>query len=280
MGVKGLAQYFTVKYAGNKSFLTAIAEDVPTTYEEIKGPADTSLGAPVSASMAQRYRDKLVAVYDRIKEELTQLPFFQQLNADMKGEPVMMVFNDIIDAYTVNVGSAPNLKSAFMFGIKYVEAFNNLRDKLPGLVKDREKMHRIDEAIYNTQMYLWGKLKAMLDLHKIGSGIIPMNEAEKQDMFKILGTLPQGTWHYGPMRNPTKGMFNTVKHDTVKTFKDRMKEEMAKDEVRKRLGPYATENEVIRELERSRDQDKKQRQDVSKQKYQQSLFGKEKNKLR
>lgn len=286
MAIRGLAEYLAVKYARNNVFAAEAENDslpdpnAPKTYQEIVGPADTSLGAPVHPSMAQRYKDKLVAVYDRIKQELTQIPFFQQLYVDMQDEPVLMAFNSIIDAYTASIGAASTLKDAFLFGIKYVEAFNGLRDKLPSLVKDREKLHRIDEAIYNTQMYMWSKLKAMLDLHKIGSGILPLNQQDSEEMQKILKQMPRGTWHYGPMKNPTKGMFKKVKTDNARSFKNRMEDEILKDEIRKRLGPYATENEVLFELENVKDQDKKRRQDASKLKYEQNLFGKEKNKLR
>ncbi len=113
MAIRGLGEYLAIKYAGIKVFAAEAESDdslpdpnAPKTYQEVSGNADTSLGAPISASMVQRYKDKLIAVYDRIKEEITQLPFFKQLNKDLQGEPMLMAFNSIIEGYTVNIANA------------------------------------------------------------------------------------------------------------------------------------------------------------------------------
>ena len=116
-------------------------------YNALKGaPADTSLGVSISADRAQRWKDRMVLVYDRIKSELTNLQFFQELYAEMgthRGaggrvepmHPVLGLFNDLINSYVNKVAKA-NLKGAFLFGVKYVAAFNDLRKLLPRMVED------------------------------------------------------------------------------------------------------------------------------------------------
>ena len=176
-------------------------------------PGDHSLGVWISADQAQRWKDRMVLVYDRIKSELTNLPFFQELYAEMgthRGaggkiepmHPVLKLFNDLINDYVNNVAGA-NLKDAFLFGVKYVAAFNDLRKLLPRMVSDIKQRDRVNHAIYNTQNFMWKRVKDLLNIHDIGSGEIGLPLDEMKQMRKILKQLPRGTWTYGPMQNPT-----------------------------------------------------------------------------
>src|SRR5580698_5033079 len=132
------------EYVGGMGVRPSDNPKTPSPYDQVSGPADTSLGVPISADRAQRWKDRMVLAYDRIKKELTELPFFKEIYAEMsrpfeKMEPMLRTFNDLIDAYVVDVARS-NLKDAFLFGTKYVAAFNDLRDMLPRMVKDRERM--------------------------------------------------------------------------------------------------------------------------------------------
>jgi hypothetical protein len=187
-------------------------------YLDVKGPADTSLGVPIDASRAQRWKDRMILAYDRIKKELTDMPFFKEIYEEMGPraggtgggstpmEPILRVFNDLINSYVVNVANS-NLKDAFLFGVKYVAAFNDLRDMLPRMVKDRQHMFALDAAIWSTQKFIWKRVKDLLNIHDIGSADISLPPEEAAEMKKILGKLPRGTWTYGPMKDPTKPPF-------------------------------------------------------------------------
>jgi hypothetical protein len=241
MRLFALASFFKAKYGQGNFLPTPQIEGVkeePSTppgikvepYAEIaKGPMDTSLGVPIAADRAQKWKDKMILAYDRIKKDLTTLPFFKDIYKEMTGipfvknEPMLETFNKLIDAYVVNVANA-NLKDAFAFGVKYVDSFNSLRDMLPRMVKDREKMHKLDHAIWSTQKYIWRKVKDLLNIHDIGSGDVSMGPEEAAEMKRIIGKLPRGTWSYGPMADPTKPLFHQNRRENVKTLLKRINE--------------------------------------------------------
>jgi len=89
------------------------------------------------------------------------------------------------------------------------------------MIKDRERTNRLDDAIYNTQNYIWREAKDIMNIHDIGSGAIPMSEEEKKDMKKVFDQEIKGTWRYGPMKNPTKPPFlkNKNRNSTSKLLK-------------------------------------------------------------
>lgn len=199
-------------------------------YNKVEGTPDRSLGFPIDAARAQRWKDRMVLAYDRIKRDLTEMPFFQNLYKEMGSQyvvdesgrmggsvpmhPVLKAFNNLMNSYVVNVANA-DLKDAFLYGIKYVEAFNELRDSLPSMIepsgdklRDIEKIHKLDMGIWSTQNFMWKRMKDLLNIHDIGSGDIGLSPAEAESAQKILGRLPRGTWTYGPMKNPTKPLMN------------------------------------------------------------------------
>lgn len=189
-------------------------------YKNVVGPADTSLnGIPISADRAQRWKDRMMLAYDRINKELTELSFFKEIyelmgSKNQKGyypggqsrfmpmEPMLKTFNDLINSYVTNIADA-NLKDAFMFGVKYVAAFNDLRTMLSRMVKNQDNKLKLDHAIWSTQKFMWKRIKDLLNIHDIGSQDLGMSPEEATAARKILGQLPRGTWTYGPMQDPT-----------------------------------------------------------------------------
>jgi hypothetical protein len=182
------------------------------TYEQIaeKKDDDVSLGAPISADRAKKWKDNLIRIYDSVKADLTKLPYFQDLYKEMGDDPLLQVFNQLIDAYIVNIAGA-DLKHAFMYGMKYLEGFNGFRtmvaDEIKGrMAKERrpkqrkalkKRLYQLDDAIWRIQTRMWDKLKDVLNVHDIGfSPLITLDEDEKAEMAKVMKSIPHGTWKY------------------------------------------------------------------------------------
>lgn len=166
------------------------------SYEQIADKkSDTSLGVPISADRAQKWKDNLIRIYDSVKQELTKLPYFQNIYKDMGDEQMLQVFNQLIDAYVANIARA-DLKHAFMFGMKYIEGFNGFRDTIFKQVKNKDRRYRLDDAIWRIQTRMWDKLKDVLNVHDIGFSEIPMSPEEKAEMAKVMKSIPHGTWKY------------------------------------------------------------------------------------
>jgi hypothetical protein len=182
----------------------------PTFEDKAKGPADTSLGVPIPADKAQGIKDRLIRVYDGIKKDLSDnlsaKPYIKELYRDMDGDPMLDVFNKAIDAYVINVANA-NLKDAFLYGLKYMDGFQNIRDNLPGMVKDNAKKHRLEDAMKRTMDHIWIQVKNVLNHHNIGLGNLSLTPEQRASIEGILNKDPQGTWRYGPLKNPTKRKF-------------------------------------------------------------------------
>jgi hypothetical protein len=217
-----IAAYMKAKY-GQDNFLPEPQdepeiEEAPDTsrnaptYEEISaGPVDTSLGVDVPADRAQSIKDRLIRVYDDVKEKLTQKPYMKELYRDLEGDSMLDVFNKLIDAYVVNIANS-NLKDAFLFGIKYVDGFNDFINQLPRSIKDHKKMLRLADAVVNIQKDIWWDVKNVLNFHDIGRGEIPLTPEERKSVLEITkGWHPKGTWYYGPGRNPSAGGFKKNK---------------------------------------------------------------------
>lgn len=202
-------------------------QPVRSPYDEIKGPADTSLGVPIAADRAQRWKDNLILVYDRIKEEMVKQPYFKALYSDI-GEPqeekILAKFNHLLNAYVPNIANS-NLKDAFLYGVKYVDAFNALRDELPWAIKDREKMHRVDDAIYRMQLRIWDKVKDVLNIHDMKGTPFQLPPDEMAEMLRVIKSVPRGTWKYGPMANPTKPPFHKQRRDNTRKLIKRIMNE-------------------------------------------------------
>jgi hypothetical protein len=186
--------------------IARVMKNAPS-YEQIaQKPPDTSLGAPIAADRAESWKDKLRRVYNLVnhaEEKDQQLPFFQQLQTDMKGTPVLGAINDIVSAYTFMIGNA-DLKNAFVITGQYIDALNKLRDRLPSLVKDQDHVDRLNQALYRIQNEIWLRAKNVLNHHDIGTQDLSLSPKDKADMERIIGRPARGTWQYGPMKNPTK----------------------------------------------------------------------------
>lgn len=215
MDIRGLARLLILKYA--------------------IGTPDTSLGAPIPAEKAHRWKELLLSAYDQIRQDLPRLPFFQQLYSDLQEEPLQQEFNDLIYSYFTDI-SKSSLKDAFLFGTKYVDAFNKFRDKLVRGIKDRDRLARLDEAIYRLQNHIWIAAKNILNLHDIGSGPIPLSQQEQAELGSILKQVARGTWRYGPLRNPTKPLLIARREadktltEQTKSLMKRLEEEMKQEE--------------------------------------------------
>lgn len=242
MAIRGLAEYFVIKYANN--------ELVSLDSEESKNNYDESMGMPISPNVVQKLKDNMVRVYDIIKDEVRSLPEFKKMYSEYGDLPIVSALDNIMDAYVVNIAEAPTLKESLFFGIKYVDSFNKLRNSLSGMIKDKQIVNDIDHAIYTMQMNMWPKIKSLLSMHVIGKNFVPMNEEERIEIGKILDDKKvRGTWQYGPLPNPTKPPFQKYTADTAGKVINRVKKEILKDEVAKELGNYKTDLEINDKVE-------------------------------
>jgi hypothetical protein len=216
MNVRGFARFLILKYGIE--------------------PPDTSLGAPIPAEKAARWKEALLDAYNQIRQDLSRSTFYQQIYADLKEEPFRQEFNDLVYSYLIDLTHA-NLKDAFLYGVKYVDAFNQFRDKMVRGIKDRDRMLRLEEAVYRLQNHIWKAIKYILNLHDIGFSPIPLSAEDQEQIKKLLGSPARGTWAYGPMKNPTKpllianpGSFQKTPTKQHKALLQRLEEEMVQEE--------------------------------------------------
>src|SRR5271165_589723 len=132
MGIRGFAEYLDAKYAGQAD------------YES--GQADMSFGLPISAEKTRILKDKLILTYDKVHQGITQLPMYQMLNEELKGEHYWEVFHSLVENLAANVEFMP-LKDAFEFSKKLSAALDQLRDSFSRMKMERSKMLKMDEAI-------------------------------------------------------------------------------------------------------------------------------------
>jgi len=193
--------------------LDELAKKLPKAKDD-----DTSLGFLIDKKLTKRWKNRLINGYDQIKEEMLKEPAFKGLYRDIgapEEEALLVRFNNLLNAYVPNVANS-NLKDAFAYAVKYIDAFNELRDELPHTVKDKKRMYRIDHAIWSLQNYMWRKAKNILNIHNIGSGDVEMSPEEKAELEKVLGRAARGTWDFGPLKNPTKPLSRESQYEVWK----------------------------------------------------------------
>jgi hypothetical protein len=219
MGMLGLAEYFFAKYAGDENFAS--------------GLADTSFGKPISPEKTRLLKDKLILTYDKIHDGITQLPMYQFLNKELAGEQYWGVFKALVDNLAAEVEFLP-LKEGWHLSQKLLKALNQLRDALPRIKMDRDKMLQMDEGIKNIQDYIWKQSKRILNIHDI-RGILP----DTPELVEMFGNQPGiGTWDYGPGKNPAKPTFikNPTKPETSGQMMKRLLKEREQEEAAKGKG--------------------------------------------
>src|SRR5579885_759046 len=129
MSMVKLATYFFKKYAAEKP--------------------DTSFGVSITPERTRILKDKLILVYDKINKKITQLPQFQELNAELVDEFYLKVFNELIDDLVINIEHS-TLKDGFSYATRMIDALNRLRHRISRRV-EREKAIQLDLAIKNVQ---------------------------------------------------------------------------------------------------------------------------------
>lgn len=199
----GLGRYFQEKYA-------AEVEDI-------------SFGVSINAIKTRLLKDKLILIYDKINKDITVLPEFIHINQLLEGDFYLTLFNDLVNNYVVNIENS-NLKEAFSYSGRMIQALNQLRDALVKSKVDREKMYLLDNMIKSIQDTIWKESKRILNIHNLRGILIDIPELQN-----IINKIVP-TWDYGPGKNPTKGLLHKrPKRENASSLIKRLLEE-EKDE--------------------------------------------------
>lgn len=201
MSMVNWSEYFFIKYA-----------DEP----------DTSFGVPITPERTRILKDKLILVYDKLNAHITQLPEFQELNEELKDEPYLVMFNDLINNFVINIENS-TLKEAFSYGAELIDVLNKLRKDYRFSKTDRDKKIKFDMAANNIQDTIWKESKNMLNIHDL-RGL----ELEYPELKNIIKERIVPTWNYGKLKNPTIQPIKQRKHyakDLIKKLQQELTEE-------------------------------------------------------
>jgi len=205
MGILGFAEYLNDRYEGLGSYAA--------------GLGDNSFGKPISAEKTRILKDKLILTYDKVHAGVTQLPMYQELNAELGFDPNWKSFQNLINNLAANV-EFMTLKEGFSLSTRLIEELNKLRNNLVIKGVERSKMLKMDEAIKHIQDYIWKESKRILNLHDLKGIFIDAPELKG-----IVDTVVP-TWDYGPGKNPTSGLLHKKpKRETAGKMMKRLMEE-------------------------------------------------------
>jgi hypothetical protein len=224
MGIKGLAEYFICKYAGN---------------EEADLEADYSFGAKINGEKVRILKDQLILAYSKMEEDVTRLPLLKQLNKDLNDYPNWDEFHRLMINY-VNYVEFNDLKKVYNYSIKLLQKLNDLRyDIAQDRTLDKKEAFKATEAIKIIQKTTWEESKRLLNLHDIKGVLIRLPEAEA-----ILDSSIVPTWDYGPGKTPVKERVMTVRKHDAKKLMNKLEDDILYDEARARLGEYASQERL------------------------------------
>lgn len=229
MGIKGLAEYFVIKYAGDADL-----------------SSDDSLGAVINGDKVRILKDKLILAYGKLEEDVTNLPLFKELNTKFNSNAHWDDFHRLMINF-VNYVENNDLKKCFNYNVKLIEKLNDLRFEIAhDKSMERKEAFDLTEAIKSISLTIWEESKRIMNLHDLKGLLIRAPEAEKILNEKTI--IP--TWDYGPMKNPTQNNVMKMKNTQVTDLKKRLKLESLYDDAKKKLGPYASQEELDAEVKR------------------------------
>lgn len=229
MGVFGLSEYFVVKYAAEDP--TGLPDEgvegkleLDPELKAFRGH-DRSFGVPINKDTVRILKDNLIRVYDKINASITQLPFYQMVNDQLKGHPYLEEFNGMINNLVVHIEKS-NLKECFSYSTRMIAALNALRDDVAANMKPRTKSVELDEMIRRVQDHIWKESKRILNIHNLRGTLIKMPELEGI----IDKVVP--TWDFGPGKNPAKGLLSKTPLNVEKPrdLRKRLLEEIKKED--------------------------------------------------
>lgn len=198
-----LSEYLFIKYA---------SEEKP----------DMSFGKPITPEKTRILKDKIILVYDKLNEDITRLPEFIELNEELRGDPYLAAFNNLINNLVVNIEEM-TLKDGFNYAIKMIDALNRLRMGIrKSRVIEKEKIIQLDAAIHNIQDTIWKESKRILNIHDLRG--LTLNYPE----LKGILTEIKPTWDYGPGKTNAIKPIKQRQHHTKDLIK-RLERELAEE---------------------------------------------------
>lgn len=223
MGIRGLAEYFVAKYASESDL-----------------ESDDSLGVAINGEKVRVLKDKLILAYGKLEEDITQLPMFKELNDKFASNSLWDEFHRLMINF-VNYIEANDLKKCFNYSVKLIEKLNELRfDISKDKTLEKQDAFNLSEAVKSLQTTIWEESKRIMNLHDLKGMLIRIPEAER--ILKEKSIIP--TWDYGPMKNPTQSRVMKMRNTQVVDLKKRLLLESLYDDAKKKLGPYASQEEL------------------------------------
>lgn len=192
MSIIGLAEYFRIKYAGS--------------YEEyLEQAPDMSFGKPINAATARQLKDKLVLLYDKLNEEITQIPIFKTLNEALKDDENWEGFKKFIFSSS-EVIDGMDLKDAFIYCVQSIDILNKTRRKIQRMgstgLMDFRAAKTMDAGILSIQDYIWKYSKRMMSVHDLRDALMGQDRELKKLVLEDKVNTIKPTWDYGPGKNP------------------------------------------------------------------------------
>lgn len=180
---------------------------------------DMSFGIPINAEKTRILKDKLILVYEKLTDGITQLPAFIKINKEMKGHPALETLNTLITNY-VDYIESHNLKEDFGFSVKIIHELNGLRNNIKGM--PREKIFELENAIKSVQDTIWEEGKRILNIHDLRGTLLNFPEDVRNKVDELVPT-----WDFGPGKNPA---YKKIKIRQYETPADVMKRLMRENE--------------------------------------------------